>query len=158
MINYTPTPDFYNDYICHYNHNHDPKNGQFAKGFGGSTTGAKQASHKKLNNKQIKRMQKDADDFGQAFARIEDAQRQLPRTNKPGQQILVDSDTKKRFDKLYVDFRNKYDKLLEKYDDVTIDIINDEKDGKDYAYVLIGNKGTDYYNEWKAELKNQNRR
>ena len=36
MINYTPTPDFYNDYICHYNHNHDPKNGQFAKGHSGS--------------------------------------------------------------------------------------------------------------------------
>lgn len=29
MINYTPTPDFYNDYIAHYNHFHDPKNGQF---------------------------------------------------------------------------------------------------------------------------------
>lgn len=34
MINYTPTPDYYNEYICHYNHNHDPKNGQFTTGHG----------------------------------------------------------------------------------------------------------------------------
>lgn len=37
MINYTPTPDYYNEYICHYNHNHDPKNGQFTSGNGGSS-------------------------------------------------------------------------------------------------------------------------
>lgn len=30
MITYTPTPNYYEDYICHYNHNHDPKTGQFA--------------------------------------------------------------------------------------------------------------------------------
>jgi dephospho-CoA kinase len=29
MINYTPTPDFYRDYIQHFNPNHDPINGQF---------------------------------------------------------------------------------------------------------------------------------
>lgn len=32
MKTYTATPDFYRDYIAHYNHNHDPRNGQFASG------------------------------------------------------------------------------------------------------------------------------
>lgn len=41
MIKYTPTPDYYNDYICHYNHNHDPKNGQFTTGSGGGTSSTK---------------------------------------------------------------------------------------------------------------------
>ena len=36
MNDYTPTPDFYNDYIAHYNHFHDPRNGQFASKSGGS--------------------------------------------------------------------------------------------------------------------------
>ena len=30
MIGYQATPDYYNDYISHYNHYHDPKNGQFS--------------------------------------------------------------------------------------------------------------------------------
>lgn len=36
MIIYTATPDYYNNYISHYNHNHDPRNGQFSSGPGGS--------------------------------------------------------------------------------------------------------------------------
>ncbi len=32
MINYTQTSDYYNEYIYHYNHNHDPRNGQFTTG------------------------------------------------------------------------------------------------------------------------------
>lgn len=32
---YQSTPDFYNDYIAHFNKNHDPKNGQFTTGSGG---------------------------------------------------------------------------------------------------------------------------
>lgn len=36
MKTYTATPDFYRDYICHYNHNHDPRNGQFTSGNGNS--------------------------------------------------------------------------------------------------------------------------
>lgn len=36
MITYISTPDFYNDYIKHYNPNHDPRNGQFTSGPGGS--------------------------------------------------------------------------------------------------------------------------
>lgn len=50
MINYTPTPNYYKDYICHYNHNHDPKNGQFAKNPGGS--GAINGNQKKLKRNQ----------------------------------------------------------------------------------------------------------
>lgn len=38
MISYTPTPDYYNDYICHFNKNHDPKNGQFTTGSGAIST------------------------------------------------------------------------------------------------------------------------
>lgn len=38
MKTYTPTPDYYNDYICHFNKNHDPKNGQFTTGPGGPVT------------------------------------------------------------------------------------------------------------------------
>lgn len=36
MNTYTATPDFYHDYIAHYNHNHDPKSGQFTSGNGSS--------------------------------------------------------------------------------------------------------------------------
>lgn len=32
MYQYQSTPDFYNDYICHFNPNHDPRNGQFTSG------------------------------------------------------------------------------------------------------------------------------
>lgn len=36
MNTYQSTPDFYRDYIQHFNKNHDPKNGQFASGHGGN--------------------------------------------------------------------------------------------------------------------------
>ena len=32
MYSYQLTPDFYNDYICHFNPNHDPRSGQFTTG------------------------------------------------------------------------------------------------------------------------------
>lgn len=38
MNTYQSTPDFYRDYIQHFNKNHDPKNGQFASGHGGNTS------------------------------------------------------------------------------------------------------------------------
>ena len=37
MNAYQSTPDFYRDYIQHFNKNHDPKNGQFSSGHGGSS-------------------------------------------------------------------------------------------------------------------------
>jgi len=37
MQQYTPTPDFYNDYIQHFNPFHDPRNGQFTTGRGGGS-------------------------------------------------------------------------------------------------------------------------
>lgn len=36
MNTYQSTPDFYRDYIQHFNKNHDPKNGQFTSGHGGN--------------------------------------------------------------------------------------------------------------------------
>lgn len=53
MINYTPTPDYYNEYICHYNHNHDPRNGQFTTGDGGSGGSSEEAPSKKKAKKKI---------------------------------------------------------------------------------------------------------
>lgn len=38
MNTYQSTPDFYRDYIQHFNKNHDPKNGQFVSGHGGNTS------------------------------------------------------------------------------------------------------------------------
>lgn len=35
MTGYTSTPDYYNDYIAHYNQYHDPRNGQFTSKKGG---------------------------------------------------------------------------------------------------------------------------
>lgn len=32
MMYYQATPDYYNDYIKHYNHNHDPRTGKFTSG------------------------------------------------------------------------------------------------------------------------------
>ena len=37
MITYTATPDYYNDYIQHFNPFHDPRNGQFTTGRGGGS-------------------------------------------------------------------------------------------------------------------------
>lgn len=52
MVNYQPTPDFYTDYLQHYNHNHDPRTGQFTSsgaGISSSTPGqgknGKQTEH-----------------------------------------------------------------------------------------------------------------
>lgn len=45
---YTPTPDYYNDYIQHFNPFHDPRNGQFASKNGGS------GSTDKLKKKAVK--------------------------------------------------------------------------------------------------------
>lgn len=64
---YTSTPDFYNDYIQHYNHNHDPRNGQFTTGPGGGViTSEKQRKkiakkYKKYATKSQKYMYKKAD-------------------------------------------------------------------------------------------------
>lgn len=45
MKTYTATPDFYRDYICHYNHNHDPRTGQFTSSRGATVmNGQKQYS------------------------------------------------------------------------------------------------------------------
>lgn len=41
MNTYQSTPDFYRDYIQHFNKNHDPKNGQFTSGHGGSSVNSK---------------------------------------------------------------------------------------------------------------------
>lgn len=38
MIIYTQTPDYYNDYIQHFNPFHNPKNGQFASKNGGTVS------------------------------------------------------------------------------------------------------------------------
>lgn len=42
----------YPDYIMHFNPNHDPRNGQFAKGHGGISSGKSAASGKKLTTNQ----------------------------------------------------------------------------------------------------------
>ena len=53
MINYTPTPDFYNDYIQHFNPFHDPRNGQFTNGRGGGSGLASRSLNKKAEAKRI---------------------------------------------------------------------------------------------------------
>lgn len=44
MIGYTQTPNYYNDYIAHFNPFHDPKNGQFTSKKGGITVSNKELS------------------------------------------------------------------------------------------------------------------
>lgn len=48
---YTPTPDFYNDYIQHFNPFHDPRNGQFTTGRGGGSITRLQKKAAKANKK-----------------------------------------------------------------------------------------------------------
>lgn len=38
MVDYQATPDFYSDYIQHYNHNHDPRTGQFTSSKAGGAS------------------------------------------------------------------------------------------------------------------------
>ena len=52
---YQATPDFYNDYISHYNHNHDPKNGRFSRG---SNNSAIISRSKKIDKRTIKEINK----------------------------------------------------------------------------------------------------
>ena len=53
MITYQSTPDFYNDYIQHFNPFHDPRNGQFTNGRGGGSGYASRSLNKKAEAKRI---------------------------------------------------------------------------------------------------------
>lgn len=52
---YQSTPDFYNDYIAHFNKNHDPKNGQFTtgSGSGSGSVSSKTGKNKNLIDKSV---------------------------------------------------------------------------------------------------------
>ena len=68
MQTYQSTPDFYNDYISHFNKNHDPRSGQFASGSNGVYMQSRRAKKhlikaqekdKKLTDKAEKYLTKD---------------------------------------------------------------------------------------------------
>lgn len=145
VINKPPLDELY-----HFNKNHDPNNGQFTSGSGGVVSNFKKS--RKSKNR-IKQMQKDSEDFGQIFAKLEDTTRALTSGVKKGNKILVSTDTKKDYERQHTEFEQKLNSLYKKYDDVHIDIIN--INGKDHAYVSVADKDSGYYNEWVAELKNQ---
>lgn len=50
MNTYQQTPDFYKDYIAHYNHNHDPRNGQFTS-VGRVISSSEEKKQRKLSKK-----------------------------------------------------------------------------------------------------------
>lgn len=66
MNTYQSTPDFYRDYIQHFNPFHNPKNGQFASGHDGARTSIlpekKQETKKELNDKAIAEKWNELDD------------------------------------------------------------------------------------------------
>lgn len=129
MNTYQSTPDFYHDYILHFNKNHDPKNGQFASGHGGSVSINKKekiksndfssTEKKQLNNKELKKWYKNAKETptNKMFAYEDEFDE-----SKKGKQLKKkyqdawdldwdDSQTVKKFDKAENDYlreRQKY--------------------------------------------------
>lgn len=54
MNTYTATPDYYRDYIQHFNSNHDPRNGQFSSGGGGAPVIKSRRARRRLEKAQEK--------------------------------------------------------------------------------------------------------
>ena len=82
---YIPTPDYYNDYIAHFNPFHNPKNGQFSSGHGGSgSVRLKRKEKKNLSDSRI--ADPDIDNSGSTGIRM-----------KNGDILFVDTNDVKKY-------------------------------------------------------------
>lgn len=124
MNGYTPTPDFYRDYIAHFNPFHDPKNGQFA-----SNNGSKYP----LSQKQKQKIAKDY--------------------KKSSSKAISKVDTNKNYIKAYNSqtkwMNDKLSELNSKYEGKEVD----QKYEKEFNKLSeeFNQRVTDYWNYYNAQ-------
>lgn len=63
MQTYQSTPDFYRDYIQHFNHNHSPKDGKFTSGSGGPSISSSQRRSLERAKKKDKKLSEKAEKY-----------------------------------------------------------------------------------------------
>lgn len=135
MNTYQSTPDFYRDYIQHFNKNHDPKNGQFTSGHGGlsinsnvkkleKTGGANKSNFDSkekvhLNERELKKWYKNAKetptskmfDYGEEFNESPKGKQLIKKCQDAWDLDWDDPSTEEKFDKAENDWlreRQKY--------------------------------------------------
>lgn len=145
MNTYQPTPDFYNDYIAHYNHNHDPRNGQF-------TTGSGVLYSNKLN-----RQRKQAEALKE---RVNKRQERI--TNRRGKKVdklisKAKTDEEKQKLEELKNNRKKIADSLDKGYQKYIDTIDDYKNAKDKARENKQYKNSSEYKNAKIAYNKQQR-
>jgi len=109
--------------------------------------GYKKVGNKILTDKQVekqstrytrrqKRGFKDANRFGQSFARVEDSTRIIKKNITPGKQLLVPSDVKNNYKKQVKDFTKNLSIMNKKYKDVKTRTYTDKRKRLCSSYII----------------------